>query len=75
MEADVGADGGGYADAGVVEEFLEDDDFHSLPQERGVVWSSAEAVEPDAAEPGPVEQSIEVRGRLRACGTFSTAAT
>lgn len=30
-------------------------------------------MEPDAAEPGPLEQSFEVRGRLRACGAFSTA--
>ncbi|MEV8569826.1 hypothetical protein AB0436_30465 [Streptomyces sp. NPDC051322] len=34
-ESDVGVDGGGDADVGVAEEFLDDDEFDALFQEEG----------------------------------------
>jgi hypothetical protein len=34
-ESDVGVDGGGDADVGVVEEFLDDDEFDALFREQG----------------------------------------
>jgi hypothetical protein len=58
---DVGVDGGGDADVGVSEEFLDHDEFRSLIQEEGR-RRVAEVVEADAAEPGPVEQGGEVPG-------------
>jgi hypothetical protein len=60
-QSDVGVDGGGDADVGVAEEFLDDDEFDALLQEerRGRV---TEVVESDAAEPGLMEQGGEVPG-------------
>ncbi|GHH66580.1 hypothetical protein GCM10018775_88980 [Streptomyces umbrinus] len=60
-ESDVGVDGGGDADVGVPEEFLDHDEFHSLLQEEGR-RRVTEVVEPDAVESGPVKQSGEVPG-------------
>ena len=46
---------------GVAEEFLDHDEFDALFQEEGR-RRVAEVVEPDAAEPGPAEQGVEVPG-------------
>ncbi len=54
-EADVGVDGGGYADAGVVEEFLESDDLRSQLQERGVVECGDRGAGWPGAWPGGAE--------------------
>ena len=51
-ESDVGVDGGGDADVGVAEEFLDDDEFDALFQEQGGGGVS-EVVEADAAEARP----------------------
>jgi hypothetical protein len=45
----------------VSEEFLDDDEFDALFQEEGGRRVS-EIMEPDAAEPGPAEQGVEVPG-------------
>jgi hypothetical protein len=47
-ESDVGVDGGGDADVGVAEEFLDDDEFDALFQEEGG-RRVAEIMEADAA--------------------------
>jgi hypothetical protein len=60
-ESDVGVDGGGDADVGVAEEFLDDDEFDALFQEEGGRRVS-KIMEPDAAKPGPAEQGVEVSG-------------
>lgn len=60
-ESDVGVDGGGDADVGVAEEFLDDDEFDALLQEEGCRRVS-KIMEPDAAEPGLAEQGVEVPG-------------
>ncbi|MDQ0930929.1 hypothetical protein QFZ49_000836 [Streptomyces turgidiscabies] len=39
-ESDVGVDGGGDADMGVAEEFLDYDEFDSLLQEKAWRWSA-----------------------------------
>jgi len=54
-ESDVGIDGGGDADVGVAEEFLDDDEFDALFQEEGGGGVS-EVVEADAAEAGLAEE-------------------
>ena len=60
-ESDVGVHGGGDADVGVAEEFLDHDEFDALFQEEGG-GRVPEVVEADAAEPGPAEQGVEVPG-------------
>jgi len=60
-ESDVGVDGGGDADVGVAEEFLDDDEFDAQFQEEGVRRVS-KIMEPDAAEPGTAEQGVDVPG-------------
>jgi hypothetical protein len=57
----VGVDGGGDADVGVAQQLFDHNEFHSLFQEEGR-GRVAEVVEPDAAEPGPTEQGVEVPG-------------
>jgi hypothetical protein len=57
----VGVDGGGDADVGVAEEFLDDDELDALLQEEDG-RQVTEVVEPDTAEPGPAEQDGEVPG-------------
>lgn len=55
----MGVDGGGNADVGVAEEFLDDDEFNALLQEecRGRV---VEVVKPDRPQAGFAEQGVEV---------------
>jgi hypothetical protein len=60
-ESDVGVDGGGDADVGVSEEFLDDDEFDALFEEEGR-GRVPEVVEADAAERGTAEQGVEVSG-------------
>ncbi len=62
-EPDVGVNGGGDADVGVAEEFLDDDEFDALFQEEGG-GRVAEVVEADAPEPGPVEEAAGEVGRV-----------
>jgi hypothetical protein len=54
-ESDVGVDGGGDADVGVAEEFLDYDEFDALFQEQGGGRVS-EVVEADATEAGLAEE-------------------
>lgn len=61
-ESDVGVDGGGDADVGVAEEFL-DDEFDALFQEQGG-GRVAEVVEADAAEAGLAEERGEGAGEV-----------
>jgi hypothetical protein len=61
--ADVGVDGGGDADVGVAEEFLDHDEFDALLQEEGR-GGVPEVVEPDAAEVRAAEESGEVAGEV-----------
>jgi hypothetical protein len=62
-ESDVGVDGGGDADVGVAKEFLDHDKLDALIQEQGG-GRVPEVVEPDAPEPGIIEQPAEVLGEL-----------
>lgn len=62
-ESDVGVDGGGDADVGVAEEFLDDDEVDTLFQEQGGGRMS-EAVEVDRPEPCPVEEAAEAAGEV-----------
>jgi hypothetical protein len=57
----VGVDGGGDADVGVAEEFLDDDEVDTLFLEQGRGRVS-EVVEADATESGPVEEAAEAAG-------------
>lgn len=70
-EPDVGVDVCGDADMGVAEKFLDDDEVDALLQEQSC-GRVAQAVEPDAAEPGTAEESAEaaceVGGVERATG-------
>ena len=58
-EPDVGVDGGGDADVGVAEEFLNDDEFDALFQEEGR-RRVPKVMKPDASQGGPAEQGVEV---------------
>jgi hypothetical protein len=60
-EADVCVDGGGDADVGVPEEFLDDDEFDALLQEEGR-GRVPEVVKADLAEAGAAEECVEVAG-------------
>jgi hypothetical protein len=62
LESDVGVDGGGDADVGVAEEFL-DDEFDALFQEQSG-GGVAEVVETDAAEVGLAEERGEGAGEV-----------
>lgn len=62
-ESDVGVDGGGDADVGVAEEFLDDDEFDALFQEQGG-GRVPEVVEADAAEAGLLEERGEGAGEV-----------
>lgn len=57
-EPDMGVDGGGDADVGVAEEFLDHDEFDALFQEQGRS-RVAEVVEADATEAGLAEERGE----------------
>jgi hypothetical protein len=59
----VGVDGGGDADVGVAEEFLDHDEFDTLFQEQGG-GRAAEVVEADAAEAGLAEERVESAGEV-----------
>lgn len=60
-ESDVGVDGGGDADVGVAQEFLDHDEFDALLQEEGR-RRVQEIMEANAAQPGAAEQGVEVPG-------------
>lgn len=60
-ESNVRIHRGGDANVGMAEEFLDHDQFDALFQEKGRRRVS-EVLKPDAAEPGPAEQSVEVPG-------------
>lgn len=60
-ESHVGVDGGGDADVGVVEEFLDDDEVDALFQEQGG-GRVPKVVEADHSEPGAVEEAAEAAG-------------
>lgn len=62
-ESDVGVDGGGNADVGVAEKFLDDDEFDALFQEQGR-GRVPEVVEADAAEAGLAEERGEGAGEV-----------
>ncbi len=62
-ESDVGVDGGGDADVGVAEEFLDHDEFDSLFQEQGR-GRVPEVVKSDAAEAGLAEERGEGAGEV-----------
>lgn len=62
-ESDVGVDGGGDADVGVAEEFLDDDEFDALFQKQGDS-GVPDAVEADAAETGLAEERDEGAGEV-----------
>lgn len=57
----MGMDGGGDADVGVAEEFLDHEEFDALLQEQGG-YRVSEFVEADAAEVGLVEERGETAG-------------
>ncbi|GGM09653.1 hypothetical protein GCM10010129_62000 [Streptomyces fumigatiscleroticus] len=59
----MGIDGGGDADVGVAEEFLDHDEFDALFQEQGG-GGVAEVVEADAAKPRPAEESAEAPSQV-----------
>ncbi len=56
-------DGGGDADVGVPEEFLDDDEFDALFQEEGR-GRVAEVVDADLSEVRSAEERVEVAGSI-----------
>lgn len=62
-KSDVGVDGGGDADVGVAEEFLDHDEFDALFQEQGR-GGVPEVVEADAAAAGLAEEPGEGPGEI-----------
>ena len=70
-EPDVGVHGRGYADVGMTQEFLDDDEFDALFEEEGG-RRVPEVVEADAAEPRAVHQAPEpVESQLMVDGLAS----